>query len=77
MSVKDISLTCVFLFINTSSDSSEYLTNVLDDLGLQTSETLTQIDALLRARPEEFSERAELMPQRLAHTIASTRGLDV
>ncbi|XP_025115675.1 conserved oligomeric Golgi complex subunit 7-like [Pomacea canaliculata] len=55
----------------------EYLTNVLDDLGLQTSETLTQIDALLRARPEEFSERAELMPQRLAHTIASTRGLDV
>ncbi|KAK7454688.1 hypothetical protein BaRGS_00039554, partial [Batillaria attramentaria] len=55
----------------------EYLTNVLDDLGLQTSETLTQIDALLRATPDEFSDRAEMMPQRVAHTIAALRGIEL
>ncbi|KAK7114475.1 conserved oligomeric Golgi complex subunit 7-like [Littorina saxatilis] len=55
----------------------EYLTNVLDDLGLQTSETLTQIDTLLKAKPEDFSDKAEVMPQRISHTIASMRGIEV
>lgn len=56
---------------------TEYLTNVLDDLGLQTSETLTQIDTLLKAKPEDFSDKAEVMPQRISHTIASMRGIEV
>lgn len=56
---------------------SEYLTNVLEDLGLHPSETLMQIDALLKVTPEEFLDKAELMPQRIAHTIASMRGIEV
>ena len=63
--------------VNRVMSFPEYLTNVLEDLGLQTSETLTQIDTLLKASPEEFSDKAELMPQRISRTIAAMRGIEV
>ena len=50
---------------------------MLEDLGLQTSETLTQIDTLLKASPEEFLDKSELMPQRVSRTIAAMRGVEV
>ena len=56
---------------------SDYLTNVLDDLGLQSSETIQQIVTLLKASQEEYSETAETMPQRLVSAIAGMRSLSI
>ncbi|KAL8588662.1 hypothetical protein ACOMHN_001979 [Nucella lapillus] len=55
----------------------EYLRNVLDDLGLQMSETLSQIDSLLKVGPQEFGDTAEVMPQRISNTIAAMRHVDL
>lgn len=57
--------------------STDYLTNVLDDLGLQSSETLRNIDVLLKATPDTFTEAAEQMPQRVGHAISSMRSIDL
>jgi hypothetical protein len=67
---------CLFFKETVVLRYTEYLTNVLDDLDLATSETLTQIETLLKAGPEEFFDKAEVMPQRLVHTIATMRGIE-
>ncbi|XP_067100819.1 conserved oligomeric Golgi complex subunit 7 [Osmerus mordax] len=54
----------------------DYLSNVMDALGLQPSRTLQQIVSLLRAKPEDYRQTAKLLPRRLASTIAALRGLD-
>ncbi|XP_036811480.1 conserved oligomeric Golgi complex subunit 7-like isoform X2 [Oncorhynchus mykiss] len=54
----------------------DYLSNVMDALGLQPSRTLQQIVTLLRAKPEEYRLTAKLLPRRLVSTIAALRGLD-
>ncbi|CAB1337812.1 unnamed protein product [Coregonus sp. 'balchen'] len=43
----------------------DYLSNVMDALGLQPSRTLQQIVTLLRAKPEEYRLTAKLLPRRL------------
>ncbi|TSL82529.1 Conserved oligomeric Golgi complex subunit 7 [Bagarius yarrelli] len=54
----------------------DYLSNVMDALGLQTSRTLQNITALLRAKPEEFRQTAKALPRRLSSTIAAMRDLE-
>ncbi|XP_029383620.1 conserved oligomeric Golgi complex subunit 7 [Echeneis naucrates] len=54
----------------------DYLSNVMDALGLQPSRTLQQIVTLLRAKPENYRQTAKLMPRRLASTIAALRTID-
>ncbi|XP_062594246.1 conserved oligomeric Golgi complex subunit 7-like isoform X1 [Saccostrea cucullata] len=55
----------------------DYLCNVLDDLGLYASETLRNIDTLLKAPQEEYLDTAESMPQRLSHAISSMRNIEL
>lgn len=62
---------CVIFIVIT-----EYLSNVMDALGLQTSRTLQNIVTLLRAKPEEYRQTAKPVPRRLTSTIATLRGLE-
>lgn len=55
----------------------DYLCNVLDDLGLHMSETLKNIDTLLKTSAEDYHDVTENMPQRLAHAISSMRRIDL
>ena len=50
---------------------------MLEDLGLKESETLTHIHTLLQVKPEEFADTAELLPQRVSHTIGNLRGISI
>ncbi|XP_042364374.1 conserved oligomeric Golgi complex subunit 7 [Plectropomus leopardus] len=54
----------------------DYLSNVMDALGLQPSRTLQHIVTLLRAKPEDYRQTAKLLPRRLASTIAAVRCID-
>lgn len=54
----------------------DYLSNVMDALGLQPSRTLQHIVTLLRAKPEDYRQTAKTLPRRLASTIAALRGID-
>ncbi|KAM8836758.1 conserved oligomeric Golgi complex subunit 7 [Spinachia spinachia] len=54
----------------------DYLSNVMDALGLQPSRGLQHIAALLRAKPEDYRQTAKLLPRRLAATIAAVRCID-
>ncbi|XP_022529790.2 conserved oligomeric Golgi complex subunit 7 [Astyanax mexicanus] len=54
----------------------DYLSNVMDALGLQTSRTLQNITTLLRAKPEEFRQTAKPLPRRLSSTVAAMRGIE-
>ncbi|KAM3859388.1 conserved oligomeric Golgi complex subunit 7 [Diretmus argenteus] len=54
----------------------DYLSNVMDALGLQPSRSLQQIITLLRAKPDDYRQTAKLLPRRLASTIAAIRGID-
>lgn len=54
----------------------DYLSNVMDALGLQPSRTLQHIVTLLRAKPEEYRQTAKQLPRRLSSTIAALRGVD-
>uniref|UniRef100_H3D5H6 Conserved oligomeric Golgi complex subunit 7 n=1 Tax=Tetraodon nigroviridis TaxID=99883 RepID=H3D5H6_TETNG len=54
----------------------DYLSNVMDALGLQPSRTLQHIVTLLRAKPEDYRQAAKLLPRRLASTIAGLRSID-
>lgn len=54
----------------------DYLSNVMDALGLQPSRALQHIVTLLRAKPEDFRQTAKLLPRRLASTIAALRCID-
>lgn len=54
----------------------DYLSNVMDALGLQPSRGLQHIAALLRAKPEDYRQTAKLLPRRLVATIAAVRGID-
>ncbi|KAM9424030.1 conserved oligomeric Golgi complex subunit 7 [Pholidichthys leucotaenia] len=54
----------------------DYLSNVMDALGLQPSRTLQNIVALLRAKPEDYRQTAKLLPRRLSSSIAALRGID-
>lgn len=54
----------------------DYLSNVMDALGLQPSRTLQQIVTLLRAKPEDYRQTAKLLPRRLVSTIAALRCID-
>ena len=46
-------------------------------MGLEETETLKQINQLLKATPEMFSDLIETVPQRLAHTISSMRTIEL
>ncbi|XP_053721728.1 conserved oligomeric Golgi complex subunit 7 [Synchiropus splendidus] len=54
----------------------DYLSNVMDALGLQPSRNLQQIVTLLRVKPEDYRQTAKPLPRRLASTIAALRGID-
>ncbi|XP_026206854.1 conserved oligomeric Golgi complex subunit 7 [Anabas testudineus] len=54
----------------------DYLSNVMDALGLQPSRTLQHIVTLLRAKPDDYRQTAKLLPRRLASTIAALRSID-
>lgn len=54
----------------------DYLSNVMDALGLQPSRALQHIVTLLRAKPEDYRQTAKLLPRRLAATIAALRCID-
>ncbi|KAG7507777.1 conserved oligomeric Golgi complex subunit 7 [Solea senegalensis] len=54
----------------------DYLSNVMDALGLQPSRTLQHIVTLLRAKPESYRQTAKPLPRRLASTIAAVRCID-
>lgn len=54
----------------------DYLSNVMDALGLQPSRALQHIVTLLRAKPEDYRQTAKPLPRRLASTIAALRGID-
>ncbi|XP_054454778.1 conserved oligomeric Golgi complex subunit 7 [Anoplopoma fimbria] len=54
----------------------DYLSNVMDALGLQPSRGLQHIVTLLRAKPEDYRQTAKLLPRRLASTIAAVRCID-
>ena len=56
---------------------SDYLCNVLDDLDLQASESLTQINTLLKSKTDMYGDVAENMPQRLAHAISAMRNIEL
>ncbi|XP_022599278.1 conserved oligomeric Golgi complex subunit 7 [Seriola dumerili] len=54
----------------------DYLSNVMDALGLQPSRALQHIVTLLRAKPENYRQTTKLLPRRLASTIAALRCID-
>lgn len=54
----------------------DYLSNVMDALGLQPSRTLQHIVSLLRAKPEDYRQTAKLLPRRLSSTVAALRSID-
>ncbi|XP_056286048.1 conserved oligomeric Golgi complex subunit 7 [Pseudoliparis swirei] len=54
----------------------DYLSNVMDALGLQPSRALQHIVTLLRAKPEDYRQAAKLLPRRLASTVAAVRCID-
>ncbi|KAJ8399798.1 hypothetical protein AAFF_G00405280 [Aldrovandia affinis] len=54
----------------------DYLSNVMDALGLQPSRTLQQIVNLMKAKPEDYRQTAKPLSRRLASTIAGMRNLD-
>lgn len=56
---------------------SDYLCNVFDDLGIQATDTLKNIDLLLKATPDTFHDISENMPQRLAHAIGNMRHIEL
>lgn len=56
--------------------SPDYLSNVMDALGLQTSRNLQNIVNLLRAKPDQFRQMAKPLPRRLTSTIAAMRGIE-
>ncbi|KAL5022639.1 hypothetical protein ScPMuIL_001794 [Solemya velum] len=55
----------------------DYLCNVLDDLGLHASESMKNIEELLKATGEEYGDVAEHMPQRLCHAIGGMRNIEL
>ncbi|XP_037134390.1 conserved oligomeric Golgi complex subunit 7 [Syngnathus acus] len=54
----------------------DYLSNVMDALGLQPSRSLQQIVTLLRAKPDDYRQTAKQLPRRLVATIAALRSID-
>ncbi|XP_061564543.1 conserved oligomeric Golgi complex subunit 7 [Cololabis saira] len=54
----------------------DYLSNVMDALGLQPSRNLQHIVTLLRTKPEDYRQTAKLLPRRLTSTIAALRSID-
>ena len=58
-------------------DISDYLVNVLDDLGLQSSDNVKEIVTLLQTSQEEYSDVSEKLPQRVVSAIASMRSLQL
>ena len=54
---------------------TEYLTNVLEDLGLEATDNMTTLVELLQASPEQYLELADQSPQRLASAVAALRCL--
>lgn len=61
---------------NSPPCSADYLSNVMDALGLQPSRNLQHIVTLLRAKPEDYRHTTKLLPRRLASTIAALRSID-
>ncbi|KAH3692541.1 conserved oligomeric Golgi complex subunit 7-like [Dreissena polymorpha] len=55
----------------------DYLCNVLEDLGLQATDTLKNIDQLLRASSDTYHDVADNLPQRLAHAIGNMRHISL
>ncbi|XP_007951381.1 conserved oligomeric Golgi complex subunit 7 [Orycteropus afer afer] len=53
----------------------DYLTNVMDALGLQPSRTLHNIVTLLKTKPEDYRQASKGLPRRLTSTIAAMRGV--
>lgn len=71
-------LVCIqtFGFDDLCSCFTDYLSNVMDALGLQPSRTLQHIVTLLRAKPEDYRQTSKLLPRRLASTVAALRRID-
>ncbi|XP_006892752.1 PREDICTED: conserved oligomeric Golgi complex subunit 7 [Elephantulus edwardii] len=53
----------------------DYLTNVMDALGLQPSRLLQNIVTLLKTKPEDYRQAARGLPRRLTAAVAAMRGL--
>ncbi|XP_072917002.1 conserved oligomeric Golgi complex subunit 7 [Hemitrygon akajei] len=53
----------------------DYLSNVMDALGLQPSRTLQQIATALKAKPEEFRQATKGLPRRMTSAITSMRSI--
>ena len=67
----------LFFFYNKSFFLfSDYLCNVLDDLGLS-AEQMGDLKMLLKAKPNEMREVAERMPQRLTHAVSRMRNIEL
>ena len=66
---------CMYVCMCVCVCVSEYLMNVLDDLGLEATDNIKTLVALLQAGPEQYSELAEQSPRRLANTVAALRCL--
>ena len=56
---------------------ADYLCNVLEDLAIQATETLTNIAQLLKAPVDNFHDIADNMPQRIAHAISNMRHIEL
>jgi len=55
----------------------EYVMNVLEDLGLESTDNIRNLLSLLQASADEYSELAEQMPQRLASAVATLRSIKI
>jgi len=53
----------------------DYLVNVLDDLGLPSSDNIKDIMSLLKAPVSSYQQVAEAAPRRLASAIAGMRSI--
>jgi len=51
--------------------------NVLEDLGLESTDNIRNLLSLLQASADEYSELAEQMPQRLASAVATLRSIKI
>ena len=53
----------------------DYLVNVLDDLGLPSSDNIKDIMSLLKAPVSSYQQAAEAAPRRLASAVAGMRSI--
>lgn len=56
---------------------SEYLCNVIDDMGLTVEDSIKALAKLLKMTPEELADKAAIsgMPDRYVHLIKEAKGV--